>query len=76
MSDKAEAAKTAIYLIGGGVGRSTWGKAIIHFAANELNKLNINDIQLVQVTVENVAARAAATLVPESIYRGLIHANN
>lgn len=67
--DRQEAAKTSIYLIGGGFGRSDLGKAVIQAAADTLHKDGISDIQLVQVPGENVAARAAAMLVPQTVYR-------
>ena len=66
--EKQEAAKTSHYFIGGGMGSSSLGQHIIEYAAKELNSLGIDDIQLIQAT-ESSAARAAAALIPESLYR-------
>ena len=48
--DKAEAAKTSIYLISGGMGNSPLGKEMIRYAKDELNALGISDVRLVQMT--------------------------
>lgn len=69
-ADKKMAAGTNVYLIGGGMGSSPLGAAITEQAAKELARLGIGDIRLAQVKGENVAARAAAALVPETVYRG------
>jgi len=66
--DKQEAAKTSHYFVGGGMGSSPLGKHIIGYAAKELEALGVNDIQLIQAP-ESSAARAAAALIPESVYR-------
>lgn len=73
--DKRKAAKTSVYLISGGMGGSpVVGKAIIEAAKNELENLGINDIKIVQIPEEKFdskanAARSAAMLVPEAVYR-------
>ena len=66
---KDEAAKTSMYLVGGGVGGSPSGTKIIEHAADELKNLAIDDVQLVQFSGKNVAARAAAATVPKAAYR-------
>lgn len=68
--DKADAAKTSLYLIGGAIASKPAGAEIMRYAAEELKNLGITDIKLTRYTGENVAARAAATLVPASEYRG------
>ena len=65
--DKAEAAQTSVYLVGGGVGRRARGADVIRYAQEELAASGVTGIQLVQATGENQAVRAAAKLVPESI---------
>jgi len=69
-ADKAEAAKTSVYLIGGKMGTRPIGKKIIEYAAAELKALNIDDVKLVQFKGDDNPQRQAALLVPPAEYRG------
>ncbi|GEM_PF-5416837 len=65
--DKAEAARTSLYLFGGGVGRSRDGEYLIKYAAEELKRMGINDIQMTRLPEKNVANRAAANMAFEGL---------
>ena len=70
-ADKQLAAQTSIYLIGGGIMPKQIGKEYVEHAGEELRRLGLSDdIRFVRYTGENQAARAAATLVPASVYQG------
>ena len=58
-ADKEEAAKTSIYLVGGGVGQSQYGKEMVRTAAVELDRSNITGIRLVHIRSVPSPARAA-----------------
>lgn len=69
--ERADAAKTQVYLVGGGIGRGeNTGKAIIAHAEAELAASGINDVQLVRIPGDNPATFAAAEMVPPSSYLG------
>lgn len=66
--EKAQAAATGLYLIGGGVGRSPDGARIIGHAKAELEKLGLNgEIKLVQMTIDNPATLAAAEMAKRAV---------
>lgn len=68
--DKAAAAQTSLYLIGGGIGTSQkLGDAIIQYAQEELKQEGI-DIQLVRYSGQNPAVHAAATMAKEALGLG------
>jgi len=66
-TDKAEAAKTEYYLIGGGVGDKPLGAEMIRYAQVELQRQDVRAVKMVQYTRENPAPRAAAMTVPSDI---------
>jgi hypothetical protein len=68
--EKAEAAKTSVYLVCGGMGSSPLGTRIIRYASEELEQLGLDyPIQLVQMPGPHIIARAAAAMVPVSAYK-------
>lgn len=69
--EKQQAAGTQYYLLGGGIGSKPLGAQILRYAEEELDRLGIKDIKLVQYTRENPAPRAAAMMVPTSLYSGI-----
>jgi hypothetical protein len=61
-AEKAQAAKTTVYLVGGGMGASKLGEAIIAHALQELSALGLHHLSLIQVRNESAAPYAAALL--------------
>ena len=62
-AEKHEAARTQVYLIGGGMGASEVGSAIMRNAADALHALGIHDIALLRMGDGNISARAAAAML-------------
>ena len=72
--DKEQAAKTSIYLFGGGLGRSELGLELIKLADAELAKQEIEGIRMVQIPDTNVATHAAAIMAFDSLKMGIMEA--
>jgi hypothetical protein len=71
---KAQAAQTQVYLIGGDFGGKPVGAALIaaakaEMARDEAHYAPVSGIKMVQYKGENVAARAAATMIPAQMYQ-------
>lgn len=73
-ADKARAAKTSLYLFGGGLGRSPLGVELMKYADKELVKQGISDIRMVQIPDMNVATYAAAIMAFDSLKMGIMEA--
>lgn len=72
-ADKAEAAKTDIYLVGGDFGRK-FGDKLIAGAKKAITEDAaladaVGDVRMVQYTGETVAERAAATMIPKELFK-------
>lgn len=68
-ADRAQAAKTDMYLIGGGMGASSVGAEIVYYAHQELKKLGLERIRLLHYSGHSSPARAAALLTLQAAYR-------
>lgn len=72
--EKQLAAKTSIYLFGGGLGRSPLGLELIKYADEELQNHAIDTIRMVQIPDTNVATHAAAIMAFDSLKMGIMEA--
>ena len=72
--EKKLAARTSIYLFGGGLGRSPLGLKLIEYADAELAKHGVDTIRMVQIPDTNVATRAAAIMAFDSLKMGISEA--